>query len=476
MLAQLKSSKKEVPTLFYELSRLCLTFQRNPKMETTAVMLLNSLMEEKEKSSINLKCVSIALLKKCSFSGSEVASLLEPHSNLLLDIIENESDLSLRMLAAEVLPKITSSKGLSQVLSQMKSRILALGSSEDDSLISNTLSNNLLQLLAQKSASDSQRLKESLELLLLIKEGIEKHHLYSLLNLVCRKTELQDSAVQLILENLPRGHGMPGFVFASWYLLGEFGDSLFNSRSEFFSDFEKLMNKARLAPKPLRLMIITALAKLWVKMEIQGSKVNSAASLFKSSASKLLQEFTRHQDLETQSRASQYMFILSSANLSPENKLEIFGNMPCQVQSQQFDVVENQTDLLMEVSPPLDNFLDMNFVQPQETKEFKGDPLDLLSTPIQGETEPKPQIDPGLDLFMNSPTLPQKQFKESQPVKVEADPFGLDLFTNIAKENKKEKFDDMDLLSMGVDVKPSKNCDAKDDNKKNNIDFDFGLL
>lgn len=446
-------------------------------METTAVMLLNSLMEEKEKSSINLKCVSIAMLKRCSFSGSEIASLLEPHSNLLLDIIENESDLSLRMLAAEVLPKITSSKGLSQVLSQMKTRILALGSSEDDQLISNTLSNNLLQLLAQKSRDDSQRLKESLELLLLIRNGIENHHLYSLLNLVCSKSELQDSAVQLILEKLPRGHGMPGFVFVSWYLLGEFGDSLFNSRAASFPDFLKLMDKAQDAPRPLRMMIISALAKMWAKVENQKSNASSNVSTFKSSASKLFRAFTSHQDLETQSRASQYLFILQCPSLSSENKLEIFGNMPCQVQSQQFDVLPSQTDLLMDVSPPMDDILQMDFTETKQTK-VEVDPLDLFSTPMEVKTEPKQNIDPGLDLFMNSPTIPPQKLKESHPVEVEADPFGLDLFSNKPKENtqngnKKEKFDDMDLLSLGVDVKSAK---VKDDNKKTNIDFDFGLL
>ena len=459
-------------------------------METTAVMLLNSMMEEKEKSSINLKCVSIALLKRCNFSGSEVASLLEPHSNLLLDIIENESDLSLRMLAAEVLPKITSSKGLSLVLSQMKTRILALGSSEDDKLISNILTNNLLQLLAQKSSSDSQRLKESIELLLLIRDGIDNNHLYSLLNLVCLNPELQDLSIQLILENLPRGHAMPGFVLVSWYLLGEFGNSLFNSRSSFFSDFVKLMEKGINAPQPLRMMIISAIAKIWAKIDNQSSNSSTNIDSFKSLASKLFRSFVIHQDLETQSRASQYLFILQCPNLSSENKLEIFSNMPCKIRSQQFDTEQIQTDLFLDSSPPpVDDLLVLDFKdQPQISQpEPEHDPLDLFSTPVNVQVNAsikKQEIDPGLDLFMNSPKVPVQKMVEIPPKNDITDPFGLDLFSNNNNntsksskpvdnsKNTNNKFDDMDLLSMGMDNKPPVS-ESQNNANKNDLDFDL---
>jgi hypothetical protein len=470
------------------LARLCLTFKNNPKMETTAVMLLNSLMEEKEKSSINFKCVSISLLKRCTFSGSEVASLLEPHSNLLLDIIENESDLSLRRLSAEVLPKITSSRGLSQMLNQMKSRILSLGDSEDDLLIRKILSNNLLQLLTQKSQTDSQRLTESIELLLLIQDGIEDKHLFSLINFVCQKSELQDQSIECVLSGLSRGHGMPGFVMVTWYLMGEFGDSVFNSRSSYFPEFLKLINKAVNSPKSLRLIIISALAKLWVKIE-HNPNSSPHFETYKSAATRLFRTFIINQDLETQSRASQFLFLLQCPSLSSENKLEIFSNMPCKLPSQQFDLPQNQFDLMPQTSMPEENLIDLNFTNTENTQQpaqpIEDDPLNLFSTPISNTVlPPKTQtIDPGLDLFMNSPM--QKKEVPTHTKNVTSDPLGLDLFDNGNGMNganltqvppKVDKgFDDMDLLNLGVDLT---NGPVQNKKEKNNNDmgFDLGLL
>jgi len=461
-------------------------------METTAVMLLNSLMEdkEKEKSSINFKCVSISLLKRCTFSGSEVASLLEPHSILLLDIIENESDLSLRKLAAEVLPKITSSQGLSQMLNQMKSRILSLNKSEDDLLIRRILSNNLLQLLTLKSLTDSQRLTESLELLLLIQDGIENKHLFSLINFVCQKPELQDLSIEVVLEGLSRGHAMPGFVMVAWYLMGEFGESVFNSRSSYFPEFLKLINKAVNSPKSLRLMIISALAKLWVKAEHNSSSSPHFES-YKSTATRLFRNFIVNQDLETQSRASQFLFILQSSGLSSTHKLEIFSNMPCKIRSQQFDVSQNKFDLMPQTSLPEENLIDLNFTNTETAtkpvEKIEHDPLDLFSTPIEPQmtNPPKTQtMDPGLDLFMNSP-----MGKKEAPMVTNnnvSDPFGLDLFdngNNVGPQpstngtgNLNKKVDDMDLLNLGVDLGNDPLEKPKEDPNKNNMDFDLGLL
>ena len=452
-------------------------------METTAVMLLNSLMEEKEKSSINFKCVSIALLKRCTFSGAEMANLLAPHSNLLLDIIENESDLSLRMLSAEVLPKITSSQGLPQVLNQMKSRILSLGSSEDDQLISKILSNNLLQLLEQKSSDDSLRLRESVDLLLLIRDNIEQQHLFSIVNLVCRKPELQDNAIQLIVDGLPKGHAMSGFVLVAWYLLGEFGDSLFFSRSTHFSEFLKLMNKATSANKSLRLVIISAIAKLWARVENKSSSSKHFGS-FKSTASQLFKKFMTHSDLETQSRASQFIFILQSTQLSSENKLEIFNHVPCKLQSRQFDTQMDQPGLVQTTSIPENDLFDLNFNNnplPSKPKENE-DPLDLFSTPIentQQEKKPQPNMDPGLDLFMNSPMDTKKNVANTTKVVELSDP--LDLFgQSESKKNENNKnsngFDDLDLLSMGMDSNKTQTKNNQNENKKENIGFDLELI
>jgi len=458
-------------------------------METTAVMLLNSLMEEKEKSSINFKCVSISLLKRCTFSGSEVASLLEPHSNLLLDIIENETDLSLRQLAAEVLPKITSSQGLSQMLNQMKSRILALGSSEDDRLISRILSNNLLQLLTQKSLNNSQRLTDSLELLLLIRDGIENKHLYSLINLVCKNPELQEKAVEKILEGLSRGHGMPGFVMVTWYLMGEFGQSVFHSRSSYFPEFLKLINKATNSSKSLSLLIISALAKLWVKTEHGSSSGSPHFESFKSASTRLFRSFTVNEDLEIQSRASQFLFILQSPSLSSSNKLEIFSNMPCKIPSQQFDLGQNSAEFVQQTSIPENNLLDLNFTDPQTTntkpaQTIEDDPLNLFSTPIEtpiANPPPTKVIDPGLDLFMNSP-MNKKAAPPKPTTNVISDPLGLDLFDNgnnfsqPVSSNLGKKNDDMDLLNLGVDLSKPPISKPKEDPNKNDLNFVPGLF
>jgi hypothetical protein len=471
VLAQLKSTKREVPTLFYELARLCLTFKNTPKMETTAVMLLNSLMEEKDKSSINYKCVSIALLKRCTFSGSEVVNLLAPHSNLLLDIIENESDLSLRMLSAEVLPKITSSQGLPQVLNQMKSRILSLGNSEDDQLISKILSNNLLQLLHQKSSDDSLRLSESLELLLLIRNNIDQKHLFSIINMVCKKPELQDSAVQLVLDSLPKGHGMPGFCLVAWYLLGEFGSSLFTSKSAHFPEFLKLLEKAPSSSKSLRLIIISAVAKLWARAENTSQNSHHFGS-FKSTANQVFRKFMTDSDLETQSRASQFVFLLQSTHLSSENKLEIFSNIPCSIQSQQFDVEAESPGLMQASSLQENDFLNLEF---NNAPAPTSDPLDLFNTPNEEAQQKQPKnSDPGLDLFMNSPMEVKTESKKSDNLQI-GDP-GLDLFGPPPSTQKTNPDADLDLLSLGVNINQPPTQSGNNQPKKDNTDFDLELI
>lgn len=475
--------------MFYELARLCLTFRNNPKMETTALMLLNSLMEDKEKSSINFKCVSIALLKRCTFSGSEVARLLEPHSSLLLDIIENETDLSLRMLAAEVLPKITSTQGLPRVLNQMKSRILTLSSSEDDRLISKVLSNNLLFLLSQKSLNDTQRLRESLELLLLIREGIDHQHLFCLLNLVCKNPSLQELSIQIVLEGLPRGHAMPGFALVAWYLMGEFGQSVFHTQATHFPEFLKLINKAPTANKFLRLVIISALAKIWARVDHASSTPSPHFESFKSTTTRLFQHFTAHQDLETQTRASHFLFILQCSGLSSADKLGIFGNMPCRIPSQQFDQDQVPFTPAPETSLPSQDILGLDFSEPPAQINpglpDTSDPLDLFSTPVE---PPKPKnqvnlVDPDLDLFMNSP-MEVKQAVQNVPVtNLNADPLGLDMFgkNGVQKQSTQEtkqgpstkKFDDLDLLSLGIEENKPPVSQEKNSNKNDDFDLEF---
>lgn len=489
VLAHLKSTKKEVPTLFYELARLCLTFRNNPKMETTALMLLNSLMEDKDKSSINFKCVSIALLKRCTFSGAEVARLLEPHSTLLLDIIENETDLSLRMLAAEVLPKITSTQGLPRVLNQMKSRILTLSSSEDDRLISKVLSNNLLFLLSQKSSNDTMRLRDSIELLLLIREEIDHQHLYSLLNLVSQNASLQELSIQVVLEGLPRGHAMPGFVLVAWYLMGEFGQSVFHAQAAHFPEFLKLINKASKANKFLRLVIISALAKLWVRVDHAAAAPSPHFESFKKAASRLFQHFTVHQDLETQTRASQFLFILQCSELTSAEKLEIFGNMPCKIPSQQFDQDKMLAQEAPQTSLPSQDILGLDFGEsPAPSRPVPvdtSDPLDFFSTPVE-PSKPKEQVkhtDPGLDLFMNSPMKVKPSEQQTPATRVNPDPLGLDLFganevqqaPGPVGEQKAsaKKFDDMDLLSLGVEENKPPVSQAKNSNKNDEFDLEF---
>ena len=483
-------------------------------------MLLNSLMEDKDKSSINFKCVSISLLKRCSFKAAETQVLLEPHSSLLLNIIENETDLSLRMLAAEVLPHITSTKNLRQVLNQMKSKLLSLNDSKDDRLISKTLSNNLLDLLAQKSENETFRLIESIELLLLIREQIEPTHLYKLLNLVCKKNQLQDLAVDTVLQSLSKGFAMNGFVLVSWYILGEFGQKIFNSPSPYFEEFLSHLKRNSETDKQLRMIIISAVAKLWVKGEFINSGVDQALfQKFKSKAQVLLRGFLTHQDLETQTRASQFLFILQNNSLSESDKLEIFKSMPCQMKSQDFDLLDISEIPHKSHHQPMidegDNLLDMNFSMPNESAHQHAtmeDPLDLFSESLTHTEHPKSNFPPkagqdlniinlgyqpetptndGLDLFLGNPPEPvktqEKETKSNFKKFTVENSKGYDMFDSMAsdlnnirknsapkKVNKppaNEGFDDLDLLSMGIDMsKPKTN---QTETQKSEIDLDF---
>ena len=520
VLAHFKAARKEAPTLFYELSRLALIFKNNQKMETTAVMLLNSLMEEKEKSSINLKCVSISLLKNCTFSGEEAMALLEADSTLLLDIIENESDLSLRMLAAEVLPKITSSEGLSQILSQMKSRLLSLTDSEDDKLIAKILSSNLLQLLSKKSSSDEFRLTESVELLLLMSQNIEYHQVYSLINLVCQKPSLQQKAVQVVLNALPRGFAMSGFTFLCWYILGEFGQSVFNFNKQSFADVIKLLQThSKSSAKSMLLVVITSISKLWIKADSQSSTDQSLLKTFKNKVSQFLGSLLNHEDIEIQSRVSQYLFILKNTQLTNQDKMQIFANIPCKVISQDFDMLEmasqknkpNNSQNLLDDDDLLGlQVSDNTNSRPAKNSNQMDDPLDLfgISAPSQNSTSmnniPPKREDP-MDLLMMGNEISKNTVKPQpitanhgmgsdldlfmgvpiKPTNVVNDPMGLDFFNstsgpkqNGVKQAVNLKNDELDMFSVGVDSNAfSKNQSLVQAPKKNeNIGFDLEFL
>lgn len=469
VLAYMKSNRLESNPMFYELARLSLSFKNNPKMQTNAVMVVNSLMEQKDqkknKNSVNLRAVSLELLRRCSFTSPETAKLLQPHTTQLFDIIENENDLSLRLRAMEVLPQITSSRNYQTVLSQMKDLLLSLTDSSDDRVISKTLSSNLFDLVSRQSGTPEDRISESVELLLLSRDPLAPSKLHRLMNVICATQDLQPTALNVVLQSIPRGKSMKDYLMLTWYVLGSFGSSIFQTPSPHFENVMSLLELPKDCSGELRLLIISAISKLLAAVEKNRQNNDpSLSSRFKSKGLEVLRSFLTHSDLETQSRASQFLFIIQNKQLSGEEKAMVFEQFGYKFPSVDFDqegvrrASADQMEMLFDIPTAVKNeeqdLLGIDFMTPMTNtaKPKAKDPssIDFLESTTSVGTHPQKmnnQRNPAstsnadFDLFLNSPNtkpnIPKatkkvvpKQVIEEKPKK-DNDPFNFDAFDTL---------------------------------------------
>lgn len=475
MLAFMKSNRLDSEPVFYELARLSLSFKNNQKMQTNAVMVLNSMMESKDqannKNSVNLRAVSLELLRRCSFNSADTAKLLEPHTTQLFNIIETENDLSLRLRAMEVLPQITSSQNYPTVLSQMKDLLLSLTDNADDRVISRTLSSNLFDLVSKQSGSPEDRITESVELLLLCRDPLEPTKLYRLMNVICASKNLQPTALNVVLQAIPRGKSMTDYLMLTWYVLGSFGSSIFRTPSPHFQNVLSLLTLPKDCSTELELLIISAISKLLAGIE-RDSHHNDPdlTSDFKTKALQVLRNFLTHSNLETQSRASQFLFIIQNKQLNGEEKATVFEQFGYKFPSVDFDQdstrrgSEEQIEMLFDIPTAVKNedqdLLGIDFADPvTNTKNFeKKNPssIDFLESatsvgvpPSQArnnnnnqQRNPISTSNADFDLFMSSPSskplklVPKKRVSvpqsnlESSDAK-DNDPFNFDAFESL---------------------------------------------
>ena len=124
IIGRFKPHKKAVNAVLYELARLTLFYKHNESLTSCGFHILNQLMETKE-SSPNFKFASLNLLKSFENISESSLKLLSNHCTLLLEIIckEDEDD-SLRILALQVLSKITSHENLTNVVETLKQLLL----------------------------------------------------------------------------------------------------------------------------------------------------------------------------------------------------------------------------------------------------------------------------------------------------------------------------------------------------------------
>ena len=466
VLAYMKSNRLESDPMFYELARLSLSFKNNPKMQTNAVMVVNSLMEQKDqkknKNSVNLRAVSLELLRRCSFTSPETAKLLEPHTTQLFDIIENETDLSLRLRAMEVLPQITSSQNYQTVLSQMKDLLLSLTDSSDDRVISKTLSSNLFDLVSRQSGTPEDRISESVELLLLSRDPLAPSKLHRLMNVICASPDLQPTALNVVLQSIPRGKSMKDYLMLTWYVLGSFGSSIFQTPSPHFENVMSLLQLPQDCSGELRLLIISAISKLLASVEKnQQNNDPDLSSRFKSKGLEVLRGFLSHSDLETQSRASQFLFIIQNKQLSGEEKAMVFEQFGYRFPSVDFDqegtrrASADQMEMLFDIPTAVKNeeqdLLGIDFMTPMTNtaKPKAKDPssIDFLESttsvgnqpPTTKQRNPASTSNADFDLFLNSPnTQPPKATQKIGPKPViqkepkkDSDPFNFDAFDTL---------------------------------------------
>jgi hypothetical protein len=202
IIGRFKPHKKAVNAVLYELARLTLFYKHNESLTSCGFHILNQLMETKE-SSPNFKFASLNLLKSFENISESSLKLLSNHCTLLLEIIckEDEDD-SLRILALQVLSKITSHENLTNVVETLKQLLLKNQRNKANQEFNKMIIENVFYLLQNKTSDlPMLRINESIKLLLIVDDEIKEKDLSSLINLIMNHESCQDETLRQVYSH-----------------------------------------------------------------------------------------------------------------------------------------------------------------------------------------------------------------------------------------------------------------------------------
>lgn len=324
VIASVKSSKKTINAVLYELARLSLQFREENEQVACAFMILNQLIEVKDNSP-NYKFVALNLIKNFKYLNSKTLEMLLPHTELILAILESDEDVSLKTLALQVLPHISSENNVFRVLDCFKGLLLKQsGRDTANSELYQAVVRNVFYLLENKMQKEpSKRVEESIKILLLIQQNLNEDNLSSLLNLIASNESLQRQALErlwgLVRDNW-RAVGL--FKFAT-YLFGEFSEVISLVRISGFSTDSVLDFYSSIATKitdnGCKSFLLNSTAKILAKHYSRLS-IGGYLSVFES--------FKSDSDIEIQNRAFEYTILLASSDISDDQRKELFAAIP----------------------------------------------------------------------------------------------------------------------------------------------------
>jgi AP-1 complex subunit gamma-1 len=386
VIATNKPSKNTINAVMYELARLSLIFRENDEQIACAFMILNQLIEVKDNTP-NYKFVALNLIKNFKYLNAKTLEMLLPHTELILGILENAEDVSLKTLALQVLPHVSSEQNVFRVLDCMKSILLKHSGKENvQGELYQAVVRNVFYLLENKMrSSPSKRVEESIKILLLMKQDLNEDSLSSLINLIVGDERLQTQVLSRLWGLFGDNWRAVGLFKVTTYLLGEFSELFAPSSGSAFNTDDVLAFYSNIAPKitdpSCKAFLLNSAAKILGK-GYDRARIGNYMSIFET--------FRSDQDIDIQNRAFEYTIMLSSSDISDTQRKELFSTLPL------FTGKERDFDSPSKPTPSFENILDIDVSQPRMNgvKANNFSDINLLNLLDQ---KPQPQANGDLD-------------------------------------------------------------------------------
>lgn len=322
VLGNVRQNKKTVNAVLYELARLALVFRNNDSQINSAFSILNQLIEVRD-TVPNFKFVALNLIQNFEESSSKFIELLSSQCDLILDVLKEE-DISLKILALKVLPQISTPENVDKLLESMKNVLTKeMERPRHHTELEQAVVNNIFHLFENKMQAQSlKRVEMSIEFLLVYPKEIKTSNLSSLMTLISSTEDLQVYSLKKIWNALKMNQKSAGLLKIAIYVFGESCDLISVEKvgfsiEEVFTFFESKYRSFTCTS--LKCSFLDAIAKIIAK--------SNAMSKYQKYGH-FLRTFNRDPEFCVQSRANEYMLILSNTDLSDNQKSDIFAVIP----------------------------------------------------------------------------------------------------------------------------------------------------